>query len=220
MKRIVGLSLFIGAFGPTPLLPILPNRYYSIRWLRGLRPRAPAYFSLVGKVGKSTHRGGTLSMGSLPCGPLPHDDTKGGARPPLWIPPPDLYLPYSSLGTPEGIRRQILSKSQSTFSALGSSLVSTYWRYRRRICLIYADLLRLTSVAKFFIFSFISSGNRTLTGTFFLPISSPPSCIIQEMGGNVVLRSEHRGYRSRIHQIHGGFQRGQAPFVSSRGWDS
>ncbi len=231
MKRIVGLSLFIGAFGPTPLLPILPNRYYSIRWLQGLRPRAPAYFSLAGKVGKRAHRGGTLSMGSLPCEPLPHDDTKGGARPPfgyprqtytspLWIPPPDLYLPYSSLGTPEGIRRQILSKSQSTFSALGSSLVSTYWRYRRRICLIYADLLRLTSVAKFFIFSFISSGNRTLTGTFFLPISSPPSCIIQEMGGNVVLRSEHRGYRSRIHQIHGGFQRGQAPFVSSRGWDS
>ena len=184
-------------------------------FFRGLRPRAPAYFSLAGKVGKRAHRGGTLSMGSLP-----HDDTKGGARPPLWIPPPDLYLPYSSLGTPEGIRRQILSKSQSTFSALGSSLVSTYWRYRRRICLIYADLLRLTSVAKFFIFSFISSGNRTLTGTFFLPISSPPSCIIQEMGGNVVLRSEHRGYRSRIHQIHGGFQRGQAPFVSSRGWDS
>ena len=152
------------------------------------------------------------------CTPPPRRH-KGGRPPPLWIPPPDLYLPYSSLGTPEDIRRQILSKSQSTFSALGSSLVSTYWRYRRRICLIYADLLRLTSVAKSFIFSFISSGNRTLTGNFFLPISSPPSCIIQEMGGNVVLRSEHRGYRSRIHQIHGGFQRGQAPFVSSRGWD-
>src|SRR5699024_2944307 len=28
-------------------------------------------------------RGGTLSMGSLPCGPHPRDDTKGGARPPL-----------------------------------------------------------------------------------------------------------------------------------------
>ena len=219
MKRIVGLSLFIGAFGPTPLLPILPNRYYSIRWLRGLRPRAPAYFSLAGKVGKRAHRGGTLSMGSLPCEPLPHDDTKGGARPPFGYPPPTSPFPILLSFLPEGIRRQILSKSQSTFSALGSSLVSTYWRYRRRICLIYADLLRLTSVAKFFIFSFISSGNRTLTGTFFLPISSPPSCIIQEMGGNVVLRSEHREYRSRIHQIHGGFQRGQAPFVSSRGWD-
>ena len=142
---------------------------------------------------------------------------KGGRPPPLWIPPPDLYLPYSSLGTPEGIRRQILSKSQSTFSALGSSLVSTYWRYRRRICLIYADLLRLTSVAKFFIFSFISSGNRTLTGTFFLPISSPPSCIIQEMGGNVVLRSEHRGYRSRIHQIHGVSKGGKPPLCRRGG---
>ena len=53
--------------------------------LRGFQPRAPTYFSLVGKVGKSTHRGGTLSMGSLPYVPLPHDDTKG-ARP-LWIPP-------------------------------------------------------------------------------------------------------------------------------------
>ena len=104
MKRIVGLSLFIGAFGPTPLLPILPNRYYSIRWLRGLRPRAPAYFSLVGKVGKSTHRGGTLSMGSLPCGPLPHDDTKGGARPPLDTPARPIlalfFLGYSRGYTP------------------------------------------------------------------------------------------------------------------------
>ena len=51
--------------------------------LRGFQPRAPTYFSLVGKVDKSTHRGGTLSMGSLPYVPHPHDDTKGGARPPL-----------------------------------------------------------------------------------------------------------------------------------------
>ena len=51
----------------------------------GLRPQAPAYFSLAGKVGKRAHRGGTLSMGSLPYEPLPHDDTKG-ARP-LWNPP-------------------------------------------------------------------------------------------------------------------------------------
>ena len=41
---------------------------------RGLRPRTPTYFSLVGKVGKSTHREGTLSMGSLPYEPHPHDD--------------------------------------------------------------------------------------------------------------------------------------------------
>ena len=51
--------------------------------LRGFQPRAPTYFSLVRKVGKSTHRGGTLSMGSLPYEPLPRNDTKGGACPPL-----------------------------------------------------------------------------------------------------------------------------------------
>ena len=54
---------------------------------RAFPARTRAYFSLVGKVGKSTHRGGTLSMGSLPYVPHPHDDTKG-ARP-LWIPPRD-----------------------------------------------------------------------------------------------------------------------------------
>ena len=58
---------------------------------RGFHPRTPTYFSLVGKVGKSTHRGGTLSMGSLPYEPHPRDDTKGGARPPCGIP----HWPYS-----------------------------------------------------------------------------------------------------------------------------
>ena len=52
---------------------------------RGFHPRTPTYFSLVGKVGKSTHRGGTLSMGSLPYEPHPRDDTKG-ATPPLESP--------------------------------------------------------------------------------------------------------------------------------------
>ena len=47
---------------------------------RGFHPRTPTYFSLVGKVGKSTHRGGTLSMGSLPYEPHPRDDTKGGTN--------------------------------------------------------------------------------------------------------------------------------------------
>ena len=55
------------------------------RGFRGFHPRTLTYFSLVGKVGKSTHREGTLSMGSLPYVPLPRDDTKG-ARP-LWNPP-------------------------------------------------------------------------------------------------------------------------------------
>src|SRR5699024_4271928 len=63
-----------GASGPVP------------RAFRGLRPRTPAYFSLAGKVGKRAHKGGTLSMGSLPYGSLPHDDTKGGASPPFGIP--------------------------------------------------------------------------------------------------------------------------------------
>ena len=67
MKRIVGLSLFIGAFGPTPLLPILPNRYYSIRWLRGLRPRAPAYFFRGEKVGKTPLRGTPVPLRTPSC---------------------------------------------------------------------------------------------------------------------------------------------------------
>ena len=53
---------------------------------RGFHPRTLTYFSLVGKVGKSTHRDGTLSMGSLPYVPHPRDDTKGGSRPPCGIP--------------------------------------------------------------------------------------------------------------------------------------
>ena len=58
---------------------------------RGFHPRTLTYFSLVGKVGKNTHRGGTLSMGSLPYEPHPRDDTKGAC--PLWIPPHRWDLP-------------------------------------------------------------------------------------------------------------------------------
>ena len=59
---------------------------------RGFQPRAPGYFLLVQKVTNThpghlnTHRGGTLSMGSLPYGPHPHDDTKGDVCPPLESP--------------------------------------------------------------------------------------------------------------------------------------
>ena len=58
---------------------------------RAFPARTRAYFSLVGKVGNThpghlnTHRGGPLSMGSLPYVPLLHDDTKGAS--PLWNPP-------------------------------------------------------------------------------------------------------------------------------------
>ena len=67
---------------------------------RGLRPRTPSYFLLVQKVTKNTHRGGTLSMGSLPYEPHPRDDTKGGARPPFGFPPQDFYLSCYSLDAP------------------------------------------------------------------------------------------------------------------------
>ena len=63
---------------------------FLVETFRGLRPRTPAYFSLAGKVGKRAHRGGTLSMGSLPYVPLPRDDTKGAC--PLWKPPQEKRL--------------------------------------------------------------------------------------------------------------------------------
>ena len=53
---------------------------------RGLQPRTPGDFSLAGKVTKRAHKGGTLSMGSLPYESHPRDDTKGGACPPLDTP--------------------------------------------------------------------------------------------------------------------------------------
>ena len=68
---------FFGGSAPAPL------SFYFIQW--GLRPQTPTYFSLVRKVGKSTHREGTLSMGFLPRDPLFRDDTKG-AKPPLESP--------------------------------------------------------------------------------------------------------------------------------------
>ena len=68
---------FFGGSAPAPL------SFYFIQC--GLRPQTPTYFSLVRKVGKSTHREGTLSMGSLPYEPHPRDDTKG-AKPPLESP--------------------------------------------------------------------------------------------------------------------------------------
>ena len=60
-----------------------------IRSFRGLRPRTPGYFLCGQKVTKKPHKGGTLSMGSLPYVSLPRDDTKG-ATPPLESPQPVL----------------------------------------------------------------------------------------------------------------------------------
>ena len=66
------------------------NMFLSeILW--GFQPHTLSYFLLVQKVTNThpghlnTHRGGTISMGSLPYVPLPHDDTKGAS--PLWNPP-------------------------------------------------------------------------------------------------------------------------------------
>ena len=53
---------------------------------QGLRPRTPGYFLCGQKVTKKPHRGGTLSMGSLPYEPHPRDDTKGDVCPPLESP--------------------------------------------------------------------------------------------------------------------------------------
>ena len=71
---------------------------HSIWQLRGLRPRTPGYFFDAEKVTKKAHKGGTLSMGSLPYGSHPHDDTKGGARRhKLRIPHPDASVRLRSL---------------------------------------------------------------------------------------------------------------------------
>ena len=130
---------------------------------RGLRPRTPTYFSLVGKIGNthpghlSTHREGTLSMGSLPYVPHPHDDTKG-ARP-LWIPP------SQSCGLPGDPDR---------FDLRGGN----EFRLAPRFSPLAKTLVRRTP------------GGQSLRGASTV---------------------EQRDWR-----ICGGFQRGRAPFVSSR----
>ena len=96
--------------------------------LWGFQPHAPAYFSLAGKVGKSTHRGGTLSMGSLPYVPHPHDDAKGGARPPLETPAGEVTCPpngrvvclvkYVTIGLQEAVQFAIQQKTDLKQSLL------------------------------------------------------------------------------------------------------
>ena len=73
-----------GGWGRNIFLPWLLLFY--IDSFRGFQPRTLSYFLFVQKVTKNTHRGGTLSMGSLPYGPYPHDDTKGDVCPPLESP--------------------------------------------------------------------------------------------------------------------------------------
>ena len=83
------------AGGKATFLP--PNRCDSAHNLLGLPGPDPGHFLLVQKVTKNTHRGGTLSMGSLPYEPHPRDDTKG-AMPPLESPP---ARPADCPGTPQ-----------------------------------------------------------------------------------------------------------------------
>ena len=68
---------------------------------RAFPARTRAYFSLVGKVGKSTPRRGTLSIVS-PSWEPPPATTQKGAPAPFWISPPALYLSCCSTDTPEG----------------------------------------------------------------------------------------------------------------------
>src|SRR5699024_12263790 len=94
-----------GAFGPTPRFDssepthladaglirvppggwerniFLPNRCHSIRRLLGLPGPDLGHFLYGQKVTKKPHKGGTLSMGSLPYVSHPHDDTKGAYAP-------------------------------------------------------------------------------------------------------------------------------------------
>ena len=83
---------------------VIPRRAdcSATRYSRGFQPRTPSYFLLVQKVTKNTHRGGTLSMGSLPYEPPPPRRHKRGTPVPLWIPPPDLRLSSFPTGTPGG----------------------------------------------------------------------------------------------------------------------
>ena len=60
-------------------MALLPE-FLRFAAFRGLRPHALGYFFDAEKVTKKAHKGGTLSMGSLPYGSLLRDDTKGGAR--------------------------------------------------------------------------------------------------------------------------------------------
>ena len=97
-----------------------PNRCYSIRWLPGLPGPDPGHFSLVGKVTKSTHREGTLSMGSLPYGPLPHDDIKGDTCPRLQS-PAGLVVVLASFGN----SRSCIPRTMFRYAPLETSISLT-----------------------------------------------------------------------------------------------
>ena len=55
------------------------------------RPHAPGHFLCGQKVTKKPHKGGTLSMGSLPYVSLPRDDQRGGCGPLFGFSPGQSY---------------------------------------------------------------------------------------------------------------------------------
>ena len=97
------------AGGKATFLP--PNRCDSAHNLLGLPGPDPGHFLLVQKVTKNTHRGGTLSMGSLPYVPHPHDDTKGDACPPLESPASEETCPEFLWILPQVRLKKIVSAS-------------------------------------------------------------------------------------------------------------
>src|SRR5699024_1552919 len=112
---IQGRFAYRRAGGKATFLP--PNRCDSAHNLLGLPGPDPGHFLLVQKVTKNTHRGGTLSMGSLPYEPHPHDDTKGAC--PLWIPPQDLRLSSFPSDTPEdALQEKYFGKQQKKHLSL------------------------------------------------------------------------------------------------------
>ena len=86
------------AGGKATFLP--PNRCDSAHNLLGLPGPDPSHFLLVQKVTKNTHRGGTLSMGSLPYVPHPHDTPS--AAPPGAATEPPPHRPPNQTGRGRG----------------------------------------------------------------------------------------------------------------------
>ena len=72
LPEFLRFAAFRGLRPRTPKVLGLPGP--DPGFLRGLRPRTPGHFFDAEKVTKKAHKGGTLSMGSLPYGSLPHDD--------------------------------------------------------------------------------------------------------------------------------------------------
>ena len=92
---------------------------------RAFPARTRVTFPSPEKSPKGRTREGPFRWGPSLMNPSPAT-TQRGAQAPLWNPPHVCYLSCCPSGSPGDAIHQNLSMSQSTFSALGSSLVSTY----------------------------------------------------------------------------------------------